>query len=68
MALIIRSVGDKPDGQPCIIPKGLNYCEVCDCYTRAKLRFIRVDGYPYPVCSQHSTEQAEIELIKESQC
>lgn len=57
--LPVRKAGDKATGEPCIVPAGLNFCEVCDCYTRARLRFIRVSGYPYPVCSAHSVEEIE---------
>lgn len=55
--LPVRKVGDKPTGEPCIVPAGLSYCEICDCYQRTELKFIRVDGYPYPVCIGHSSDE-----------
>lgn len=58
--LPVRKAGDKATGDPCIVPKGLNYCEVCDYYTRARIAFTRVDGYPYPVCNAHTSDEIEL--------
>ena len=58
--LHFRKIGDKATGEPCIVPRGLNYCEVCNCYTRTMIKIVRVDGYPYPVCSTHSVDEVKL--------
>lgn len=47
--------GDKLEGQACIVPGSLCYCDGCDCLRRVDERwtFKRVDSMPMAFCYRH---------------